>query len=1052
MPASVETLRHERAVLVSPFHLKPWVAYLKHLAVPEFSHSPSKRISVLERAVAALPSSYKLWLLYVRSTDALATAVHPEHPARDHAVAVSLRAARALPHCPVLWELALGAAVRERRWLRVRGLIDEAVAALPVTLHARFWRAAVRAVLEDARFLELGAHVLRRAKMLRVGGDGAVELFRVLRDVGRVDEAVAVLSDALLVKDFGGDDRRDLWMELVDLAVRNPADCKSIDVVTLVRGAISRAEAEVGELWAALAGLYTRLAQFKEARAVFEEALASVVAVRDFAVVFDAYAKFLETLLVAAMDEGEGSESEEVDDEDDDTDDGEDNSEKCGGDPSHDDIAAKKRSSPDVVSGQSDADGAPNSTEASDAQEREFSMEAESLISALEALTSRRPMLLSDVLLRQNPHNVHEWHKRAGLLKKAGDLSRAVETYTEAVRVVDPWRASHGRTHTLWLAFASLYEVAGEMDSARKVLDKAVGDPEKFSDMEDLAAIWCEYAEMELRQGSIESARNLLLRATSKPRGFDSRKIRKRKQPPVAKKVQSSSGLNATAGGDAEFQYDISSPAWLAWKSLRVWSFLADLEESIGSAEDVFDVHDKMLTLKIATVQTVCNGSRYLESKRLFEQSFRLLDRATTAFSWDDAKIVWVVYLRKFVRRYGHSKLERTRDLFEQALKALPMKRSGNNQLMPSDAARMIYFLYAKMEEEHGLARRAMSIYARAAKEVRPNQQAGVYRVYVVKACELFGVTRARGIYEDAIASLTKREEIIEFSLRYAKLETRMGEIDRARGIYKHGAEVADPRAGSMCCALWDSWNAFELEHGSEDTFRDMLRVKRTVQMKNAAVHLVTSVGAGAGTVEAAAAAESDRQVAQADHAAVATSASDGVPGQNAEAGGAMAVLEEKVLRAQAKAAKSSHLGNQLPGNAEEIDVDLSDDEDSASSSGSSGSDSCPANGDSGEKHEQGGVTDGAGCSVEPEVGAESGSRLRGKSKKVDFEEKGVPAGVMKLAGIAQDPATAEAQDLSDGSGATGVCAPLPKRKIGEVTAPEKPLGARERIKRKRKT
>lgn len=1051
MSATLETMRHERAVLTYPYSLKPWIAYLTHLGLPE-SSSPATRVCVFERAVAALPSSYKLWLLYVRFVDALAIQVHPEHPAREHAVFVSLRASRALPHCPALWERAVRIAVRERLWTRVRSLIDEAVAALPVTLHARFWRTVVRAVLEDARFLELGAHVLRRAKMLRVGGDGAVELFRVLRDVGRVDEAVAVLSDALLVEDFGGDDRRELWMELVDLAVRNPTECKSIDVVLLVRSAIARAEAEVGELWAALAGLYTRLAQFTAARAVFEEALASVMAVRDFAVVFDAYAKFLETLLVASMAEGEASESEE-DDEDEEEggdDDGDEADEKIDRGARADDAPTSEGSGP-VKPVADDLEPTADNATSNGAQEGELLLEPESLISGLEALTSRRPMLLSDVLLRQNPHNVHEWHKRAGLLKKAGDLGGAVETYTESVRVVDPWRASHGRPHTLWLAFARLYETASDLESARKVFDKAVGDPEKFSNMEDLAAIWCEYGEMELRQGSIVLARKVLLRATSKPQGFDSRKIRKRKHASVIAKVRPSSELSGSAIADAEFQYDISSPAWLAWKSLRVWSFLADLEESIGTSEEVFDVHNKMLTLKIATVQTVCNGSRYLESKRLFEQSFRLLDRATTAFSWDEAKVVWVVYLRKFVLRYGQSKLERTRDLFEQALKALPMKRTANNQVLPSEAARMLFFLYARMEEEHGLARRAMTIYARAAKAVLPSQQAGVYRVYIVKACELFGVTRARGIYEDAIASLNKREEIIEFSLRYAKLETRLGEIDRARGIYKHGAEVADPRAGHMSVAYWNSWNAFELEHGSEDTFRDMLRVKRTVQMKNADVHLVTSVGAGAGTVEAAAAAESDRQVARADKAAVAAS-SEGIPGRGVGAGGAMAALEEKVLLAQANATKSSQLATQQPTNTEEIDVDLSDDDDDSSSSSSSSSSSTHTNSGSGQKDVIDGANENAACGTALAGRTESNPRKQ-KSKKVDFEEKTVPAAVMKLAGVVQEQDQAANPENEKASDASNDKVLPSKRKVGEdLAAKDKPLGARERIKRKRKT
>lgn len=34
-------------------------------------------------------------------------------------------------------------------------------------------------------------------------------------------------------------------------------------------------------------------------------------------------------------------------------------------------------------------------------------------LARLEALLESMPVLLSSVVLRQNPHNVHEWHKRA---------------------------------------------------------------------------------------------------------------------------------------------------------------------------------------------------------------------------------------------------------------------------------------------------------------------------------------------------------------------------------------------------------------------------------------------------------------------------------------------------------------------------------------------------------------------------------------------------------------------------------------------------------------
>lgn len=63
--------------------------------------------------------------------------------------------------------------------------------------------------------------------------------------------------------------------------------------------------------------------------------------------------------------------------------------------------------------------------------------------------------------------------------------------------------------------------------------------------------------------------------------------------------------------------------------------------------------------------------------------------------------------------------------------------------------------------------------------------------------------------------------------LRFAALERKLGEIDRARAIYAHASQFCDPRVNPQ---FWSEWNAFEYETGSEDTFREMLRIKRSVQ------------------------------------------------------------------------------------------------------------------------------------------------------------------------------------------------------------------------------
>ena len=56
-------------------------------------------------------------------------------------------------------------------------------------------------------------------------------------------------------------------------------------------------------------------------------------------------------------------------------------------------------------------------------------------LARLEHLMERRPELLSSVMLRQNPHNVHEWHKRVKLFE--GQPRKQILTYTEAVTTVD---------------------------------------------------------------------------------------------------------------------------------------------------------------------------------------------------------------------------------------------------------------------------------------------------------------------------------------------------------------------------------------------------------------------------------------------------------------------------------------------------------------------------------------------------------------------------------------------------------------------------------------
>ena len=131
-----------------------------------------------------------------------------------------------------------------------------------------------------------------------------------------------------------------------------------------------------------------------------------------------------------------------------------------------------------------------------------------------ENLIERRPLLLSSVLLRQNPHNVEEWERRAQIFTSPADLRKKLEVFAEAIATVDPMKAV-GKPHRLWIGYASIYERSGNVKYARQILQKA--ESVTFKTLGHLTAVWLHHVEMEIRHKCYESALSLLRSATTVP-------------------------------------------------------------------------------------------------------------------------------------------------------------------------------------------------------------------------------------------------------------------------------------------------------------------------------------------------------------------------------------------------------------------------------------------------------------------------------------------------------------------------------------------------------
>ncbi|XP_043463575.1 pre-mRNA-splicing factor syf1 homolog [Leptopilina heterotoma] len=718
-----EDLPYEEEILRNPYSVKHWQRYIDHLKATK---SANLNI-VYERALKELPGSYKLWNNYLRlRLKKLKDQVkgNIQHPLYEDVANAFERALVWMHKMPRIWINYCIFMTDQGFITQTRHVFDKALRALPITQHHRIWPLYLNFV-KMHNIPETAVRVFRR--YLKMAPEDTEDYIEYLISIDRLDESATQLAHIVNQDDFvskHGKSKHQLWSELCDLISKHPTQIKTLNVDAIIRGGLRRYTDSLGSLWNSLADYYIRSGLFERARDIYEEAIQTVKTVRDFTQVFDAYAQFEE-------------------------------------------LSYKKVLEENVTS--------PNLSE-------EDEIEEELRLARYENLLERRLLLLNSVMLRQNPHNVQEWHKRVTLYE--GEPHEIINTYTEAVSTVQPELAV-GKLHTLWVEFAKFYENNSQIPDARVVFEKAT--LVQYLKVDDLASVWCEWAEMEIRHNNITEALRLMQRATAMP----TRKV--------------------------AYHDENESVQMRLYKSLKVWSMYADLEESFGTFKMCKAVYDKIIDLKIATPQIIINYGVFLEENNYFEEAFRAYEKGIALFKWPNVYDIWNTYLQKFKKRYEGTKLERMRDLFEQCLEHCPPKYAKN-----------LYLLYAKLEEDYGLARHAMSVYERATDAVLPEEKFEMFNVYIQKAANIYGVPQTRTIYEKAIEVLTE-ENAREMCLRFAEMETKLGEVDRSRAIYAFCSQMCDPRTTSN---FWQVWKEFEVRHGNEDTMREMLRIKRSVQAK----------------------------------------------------------------------------------------------------------------------------------------------------------------------------------------------------------------------------
>ncbi|KFH42325.1 Pre-mRNA-splicing factor-like protein [Hapsidospora chrysogenum ATCC 11550] len=790
---------YEQDILRDPASIKPWLAYIDFKS----RHgSTLEQAFVMERACTRLPRSYKLWKGHV-------TSLNPAVFAAEYRKVNALfeRALILLNKMPRIWEMYLKFLMKQPLVTLTRRTFDRALRALPITQHNRIW--ALYRPFADSASGESAIRIWRR--YMQVHPEDVEDFVELLVETRLYTEAILRYIGIVNNKQFSskhGKGHYELWSEMVDLLVEHASEVETgydtgIDAERIIRSGISRFTDQRGKLWVGLATYWIRKGNFEKARDVLEEGMTTVMTVRDFTLIFDSYTEFEESIIGALMENASVRAEKGIEDE-----------------------------------------------------EADFELDIRMM--RFEHLMDRRPFLLNDVLLRQNPNNVSEWEKRVVLW---GDNKKeVVQTYTDAIAAINPKRAV-GAFHQLWTNYAKFYESGGDLRSSRVIMEKAVKVP--FKSVAELADMWIEWAEMELRNENFDDAVRIMAKAVQAPKR-----------------------------SNVDYFDETLSPQQRVHKSWKLWSFYVDLVESVSTLEETRKVYERIFELRIATPQTVVNYANLLEEHKYYEESFKVYERGLDLFSYPVAFELWNLYLTKAVDR--KISIERLRDLFEQAVEDCPPK-----------FAKTIYLMYGNLEEERGLARHAMRIYERATRAVADEDRADMFNFYITKSASNFGLPSTRPIYERAITVLPDNEAK-DMCLKFAEMEKRLGEIDRARAIYGHASQFCDPRTNPD---FWTRWEQFEVQHGNEDTYKEMLRIKRSVQAQyNTDVNFIAS-----------------QALARSQRAADTSGAAEG--------GDAMSALEKQLRAPQGFVAAStgpkdeiSAPATAIPSNPDAIDIDGLDD------------------------------------------------------------------------------------------------------------------------------
>lgn len=428
-------------------------------------------------------------------------------------------------------------------------------------------------------------------------------------------------------------------------------------------------------------------------------------------------------------------------------------------------------------------------------------------VEKLENLINNRLVLLNDVKLRQNINCPSTWLERLQIFEgDESQIKQLLECYSKAVVSIDTKKIPTEERLLLpeiWVNYAKIYYEREDLLTTRSLFETATKVP--WTELSQLEFIWIEWIKLEIKLNNIKHATYVCSTAVSIPQQI----------------------LNGKVGIDDE---DTSMQMKL-FKSVKLWCLYLDLLENSSTFENVCKAYEEAMELKVINGVMIINYCLYLEEKEYYEKSFSIFERGLNLFTGDSKSILYSIYLNKILSYWDKLNwdAERVREIFETGL---DYYKSEND----IDNLKQVYVLYSEWEVKYGSKIRCLRILKEGIEDMNSRQadKLMLYKILIINTIEIKGVEAAVPIFIEAVDTISVQIPgyIGDIIGGFVKVEVGLGEITRARSVLQYAVEniMEFNKSDDDRSSIWELFKAFELENGDENSYKNMLRLKRYLE------------------------------------------------------------------------------------------------------------------------------------------------------------------------------------------------------------------------------